>query len=590
MSVAHHISSVRFHRYKAFRDYSVSLQHFNLLVGPNNSGKSTIVGAFRVLAEAIRKARSRKPTLVQTPRGEGWGYTVDLQDTGIAGENIFFDYDDSEPATVTFRLNTGNRLVLYFPERGSCSLICETDGRAIASPTQFKREFDVTVGFVPILGPVEHDEPLYQREAARLALVTHRAARNFRNIWHHYPEGFDEFRALVSATWPGMDIAAPEVDHSYQPPVLRMFCPEDRIPREIYWAGFGFQVWCQMLTFIVRNQQASLFLIDEPDIYLHSDLQRQLLAILKNLGPDILIATHSTEMVSEADPDDILIVNKKDRAAKRIKDPGRLVTVFQTLGSNLNPVLTQLARTRRVVFVEGKDFQVLSRFARLLNYQDVANRSQFAVVSAEGFNPTKVRDVKQGMETTLGSQIRAAVIFDRDYRSDQECEQEAKELADHSQLVRIHDRKEIENFVLVEAPIRRAIERRIAERASRSGVLGNFDGDVRKLLVRATEEIRRRVESRFLAKRRQFARASTPAVAETTIDEGLLQEFETAWEDFETRLKLVPGKEILALLNQELQSEFAVTITIGGVIGSFKPDEVPSEMVSLVGELDAFCR
>ena len=52
-----HFTFVRFHRYKAFRDYSISLHHFNILVGPNNSGKSTVLGAFRILAEGIRKAR-----------------------------------------------------------------------------------------------------------------------------------------------------------------------------------------------------------------------------------------------------------------------------------------------------------------------------------------------------------------------------------------------------------------------------------------------------------------------------------------------------------------------------------------------------
>jgi len=81
-----------------------------------------------------------------------------------------------------------------------------------------------------------------------------------------------------------------------------------------------------------------MFLIDEPDIYLHSDLQRQLLGLLRNLGPDILIATHSTEIVSEAETDDIVLVNKKRRSAQRIKDPSQLREVFTVLGSKLNPV------------------------------------------------------------------------------------------------------------------------------------------------------------------------------------------------------------------------------------------------------------
>jgi hypothetical protein len=110
---------------------------------------------------------------------------------------------------------------------------------------------------VPILGPVEHEDQLYQKEAARLALLTHRASRNFRNIWHHYPEGFAEFRGMVRTTWPGMDIKSPEILRDSEKPRLKMFCPEHRVDREIFWAGFGFQVWCQMLTFILQAKTSS---------------------------------------------------------------------------------------------------------------------------------------------------------------------------------------------------------------------------------------------------------------------------------------------------------------------------------------------
>jgi len=92
-----------------------------------------------------------------------------------------------------------------------------------------------------------------------------------------------------------MDIQRPFIEGSGKDARLYMFCPEDRIPREIFWAGFGFQVWCQMLTHLIQSSDVALFLIDEPDIYLHSELQRQLLSLLRNLGPDIMIATHSTE-------------------------------------------------------------------------------------------------------------------------------------------------------------------------------------------------------------------------------------------------------------------------------------------------------
>ena len=72
------------------------------------------------------------------------------------------------------------------------------------------------------------------------------------------------------------------------------------------------------------------------------------------------------------------------RSGRRIQDPSQLGEVFEALGSNLNPILTQLAKTRRALFVEGKDFQILGRFARKLGADAVANRRDFAVVPVEG--------------------------------------------------------------------------------------------------------------------------------------------------------------------------------------------------------------
>jgi len=183
----HHFVTVDFHRFKAFERFVLNLRHFNILVGPNNSGKSTILAAFRILASALRKARTRKPELVPTPQGRGFGYKSDLSGVSVAEENIFFNYDDSAPASVRFKLSNQSELFLYFPELGSCYLIADTQVGPPRTPSAFCKHFNCPIGFVPILGPVEHKEALYKEEAARHALFNYTAARNFRNIWYHYP-------------------------------------------------------------------------------------------------------------------------------------------------------------------------------------------------------------------------------------------------------------------------------------------------------------------------------------------------------------------------------------------------------------------
>jgi hypothetical protein len=464
----------------------------------------------------------------------------------------------------------------------------ETRQKPVRTTANFKSQYDCEVAFVPVLGPVEHNELLYQKEAARLALITHRASRNFRNIWFHYPDRFEDFRAMLRSTWPGMDIERPKIDRSAERTRLHMFCIEDRIPRELYWAGFGFQVWCQMLTFIVEGRSASLLAIDEPDIYLHSDLQRQLLSVLKSAGSDILIATHSTELVSEADPNDIVVISKSSRSAKRLNDPSQLQTVFRTLGSNLNPTLTQLAKTRRALFVEGKDFQVISWFAERLGKSRVANRAAFAIIPAEGFNPQKVVDVSAGIEATLGARIVTGAIFDRDYRCAGEVAAVSAELASRCTFVHIHDRKEIENFLLVPAVLQRAILAKLGDRQQRTGSTQRFTDDIDAVLSTLTDSMRLDVQSQWVMRYVRYEKVSRRGIDDSTLAAEALRAFETAWGDLEQRLALVPGKELFSNLNAFLMERYSVSLSQGAVARLFRTSEIPREMVDLVDRIEAF--
>lgn len=582
-----HITSIKFSNYKSFNQFSVTLNQFNILVGPNNAGKSTVIGSLKLLAEGLRKARARKPIFIKSPKGiEILGYQIDLSQVPIAIENIFHNYDEAEPAIIRFRLSDGAFLQIFFPRNGECFMNYESDERIIHSPSDFKKYVTVEIGYVPILGPVDHTEPLYQKEAARLALLTYTACRNFRNIWFHYSEDFPEFRQLIIQTWPGMDIALPEVNHSMKTTTLNMFCPEERIPREIFWSGFGFQVWCQMLTYIVKNKDSSILLIDEPDIYLHSDLQRQLLGILKNLGPDIIIATHSTELISEAELNDILVINKTNNSAHRIKDPSQLIDIFKVLGSNLNPVLTQIAKSKRILFVEGKDFSIFSKIARKLKKEQVANRSDFAVVPVEGFNPTRLRAFKEGIEKTIGTKIISAVIFDRDYRSEIEVGMETKELEKINIFVQIHSCKELENYLIIPSAIEKAIQEKLAENNKRAERTITYNEDINELLEMISDDFKYKTQAELQSHQFKYEKAKDPKMNDSVIIEKILKEFEKKWSNISERFKLIPGKQFFSSLNKFLQNKYGFSITHGNIINHLHSSTIPEELKVLIMEIE----
>lgn len=578
---------VEFSKFKAFKKYRIDLNEFNILVGPNNAGKSTVIAAFRILAAAIRKAESRRAEIVSGPMGQVRGYKVDLSPISVAEENIFFNYDEKEPAFITFTMSNGYTQTLYFPEQGACHYIADAGGKSIDNPAAFKKHFNCGIGFVPILGPVDHNEPLYGKDAARLALFSYRAARNFRNIWFHYPDHFDEFREVLQRTWPGMDVQAPKVEYINNKGHLFMFCPEERFPREIFWSGFGFQVWCQMLTHLIQSRDNALFLIDEPDIYLHSELQRQLLDLLRNLGPDILIATHSTEIVTESNSDEIVVIDKQKPRSRRIKDPSNLSEVFSMLGSNINPILTQLAKTRRVLFVEGKDFQIIGRFARRLASHRVGNRSDFAVVPIEGFNPEKMKNLKAGMEATLGVSILSMLVLDRDFRSTAECDSVVNHCHKFSEYVILHDRKEIENYVLVPSAIDRAVERTLAKRTTATNFRTPWAAGK---LEEFSDSKKTYVQSRYIGQGRQFARVATPARHENETHEEILAQIEHFWSDRTLKIAAIPGKEALGFLNEQLQKEFGCSVTPGAIIDAMLLEEIPASVSALVASMEDFAR
>ena len=100
---------------------------------------------------------------------------------------------------------------------------------------------------------------------------------------------------------------------------------------------------------------------------MHPDVQRQLLGILRNAGPDIVLATHSTEIMSEADPSEIVVVDKTKKHANRLRDVEGVQAALKAIGSIQNITLTRLAQNRRVLFAEGDtDVRLLRRFARVL--------------------------------------------------------------------------------------------------------------------------------------------------------------------------------------------------------------------------------
>lgn len=580
------ITSVEFRNFKALKYYSLKLNNMNILVGPNNSGKSTIISAFRVLEVGIRHANNKKPTLVPSPTGERFGYSLSPEIIPMALENVHTDYEDVD-TTVTFRLSNNNKLILFFPIGGGCYLLTETTGKQVTSPNLFKTNFPIKICIVPVLGPIEQNETILSKDTVRSGLTTHRASRHFRNFWWYYPDGFDEFANMVSRTWPGMELEPPKRADAMSNELV-MFCYENRMPRELYWSGFGFQIWCQLLTHIYRCNDATLLIIDEPEVYLHPDVQRQLLGILRYSGPDIILATHSTEILSEADASDILLINKQKRSAERLRDLEGVQKALDTIGSIQNITLTHLARSGRILFVEGmNDFKLLRRFSRILGLVELSSGNDITVIESGGFSYWEnIKSFAWGFKTSFNSDIHVGAIFDRDYWCNEQLNEIQAELRTYLDLAHIHHRKEIENYLLVPKVLERVLNKSLRDRAKRTGTEIIEQENIFQILDRISLNLKSSSQAQYISKRLKYF--GTSKIDSSTITETAIQEFESKWSNLETRMEIIPGKEALKNLRTEIQNIYSVNLTDTKIIDEFKINEIPEDLKELIYQLEKF--
>ncbi len=319
---------IQFSKYKALRKLTVQTDQINVLTGRNNAGKSTFLSALRLLDSAMSYARRRSASFVTTNVGRRYGYVVPTENLPVSLDNIHSDLESVE-TVVDFVFDNEAIFTLYFPKDSGCIFFVQ--GVSVPkTPSAFRNQFSFTIVQVPVLGPLEDKEPLVQDATLKKGLSTHRASRHFRNYWHRNHDSFPHFANLIAKTWDGMELELPRLNASLKGTTLDMYCTEYRRYRELYWFGFGFQIWCQLLTHISRADSGDIIVVDEPETYLHPTVQKQLLGILRDTGAQVFMASHSATIIASAQHNEVLGINRDNNKGERYKELG--VALCQRLG------------------------------------------------------------------------------------------------------------------------------------------------------------------------------------------------------------------------------------------------------------------
>ena len=295
-----------------------------------------------------------------------------------------------------------------------------------------------------------------------------------------------------------------------------------------------------------QGRDSSIIVVDEPEIYLHPDLQRQLLEILFSLGPSIVMATHSAEMIGTADPRDIVLIDKKSRSAKRLASDETVQHVLDLIGSLHNITLTRIAKHRRVLFVEGNDYPLLLKFAKVAGYEELSTGMDLPAVSSDGFcNWEKIRDTAWGIRKILGGPFRMASMLDRDFRSVEEVEAIRKQLESEIDLAIILQKKEIENYLLVPSVLCDAMNAEVRRKRNK-GARTCDEKEVCEELMILTTPLASEIRSQYSANRSEYLPKTGDRRAGATLIKEACDWFDQEWKTLEGRIRVSPGKHVLA--------------------------------------------
>jgi hypothetical protein len=148
----------------------------------------------------------------------------------------------------------------------------------------------------------------------------------------------------------------------------------DESPRDLMVEGSGFLQWLSVYA-LALSPDVDVVLLDEPDAHLHCSLQLELVRLLSSLSAQkdkqVLMATHSTELIKSFDHRCILHICKKP---KYLSGPERKIGLLAGIGTHFSPKLHELGVHKRLLLVESEfDERMLKAWSAAIGLNWPAN-------------------------------------------------------------------------------------------------------------------------------------------------------------------------------------------------------------------------
>ena len=387
------IKKVVLRNFKRFKEETFEFNSFDLIVGANNSGKSTILQALAIWQYCVDQFSLEKrtgktgiqivlPNFTALPVPEFnllWKDRTDRSypknDQGVAQRSTFY---------ILIEIDVYWKGQDQFDKHFCVQLRYQTPQSVYAIPKSGWADFkDLSLAsdfprivYVPPFSGIEPHEQWMDDGNVKQHVGKSQPGSVLRNLLlrvidNNNDRGDKDWEEISSVvkTWFNVDLQRPQYTRGISTEIKVEYKVDGKL-YDVISGGSGFHQILTLLAFLYGYKGVNTILLDEPDAHLHNNLQRTVINFFLSHGVQFLIATHSEEFIRDIDIHSILSI--MSGTPKRVLSNVEIIHALSDVDNN------DIIRTQEspfILYLEGEDDdRILAEWARILGKEDIYQR------------------------------------------------------------------------------------------------------------------------------------------------------------------------------------------------------------------------
>jgi ABC-type multidrug transport system ATPase subunit len=518
MRLLHYLEIENFKRFGVKQ--RIELDHPAVLIGPNNSGKTSAIQALALWSQAVKTWHDvRKDSSAKERTATGLNrlniVAVPVQRTRFFWHNTRVQHI---PLTITVGVEFKGEVVpltMKFSHRGDELVYCTPDMNSMRNLDLVGHAAGISVELLYSMSGLETEEPILQPGRIDVLLGQGQTAQVLRNLClivsKNAPDDWKRIVQLMQRLF-NVSLGIPQetrrgaIELRYQQPGVK-----DTL--DVSSSGRGFQQMLLIFAYLYSHKR-SVLLVDEPDAHLEILRQKQVYVLLRDIATEnqsqVVMVTHSEVILDEALDNNLtlLLEGKTDDLARKPEIRNSLKHfgadhyvkarergyVLYVEGSTDVDMLRALAERLEHPAAKLWDERINSFYVQN-NYPDKSLESELERVEG-GFGITP-RDHFKGLRDLLPD-LRGLAILDNDGR-------DRKSSTEGALTLSYWRRYEAENYFVTPDVLRRYAQAQLADME----LFGGFRNEIEEVLdVLLKEQVFDSIEADFLAWKQSPAEAA----------------------------------------------------------------------------------